>query len=305
MVTGAAGFIGSHLVDALLIRGFQVVALDRRNDTDNLADARRYRQFTFAHADLTRDDPGEWVAGCDTVFHFAAPPEDALTDHLTATSRLLDACEAAGVRRFVYASCASVYGTPGPNRETDPLAPTTAHGQAIQISEQLCLCRGIPTGATMSVAALRYGEVYGPRQHPTALIPRIMRAARTKTPIDLYGDAGHRQPLYVSDAVRAALAAATVEVREAAVNVAGSHTVDLDELVAIVRTVTGLPVPVSGDHQRSDHAGTTVDLFNACFLLGFRPRISLPDGLRRYGMVTADPAKRNASRRRRNAPRWG
>jgi nucleoside-diphosphate-sugar epimerase len=154
------------------------------------------------------------------------------------------------------------------------------------------------------VVALRYGDVYGPRQQPEALIPRMMRAARTRTPIDLYGEAGLRQPLYVSDAVRAALAAATVNVWEAAVNIAGRHTVALDELIDVVHAVTGVTVPTSGGYPQPEPARLTVDLFNAHFVLGYRPRISLPDGLRRYWVATADPATRDAARSRGNAPRW-
>jgi hypothetical protein len=185
----------------------------------------------------------------------------------------------------VFASSTSVYRpTAGPSRETGLLKPRAVQGWTKLASEQMCLARGIPPDATMSVVALRYGHVYGPRQNPAQVIPRILTAVHTGAPVDVFGTpAGPRQFLHVFDAVRAALtAAAATPIREAAVNVAGPQTATTTQLVSLVRNITGVTVHVAPGYPPPVAAADTVDLSEAGRLLGFRPLVGLDEGLRGY-----------------------
>jgi UDP-glucuronate 4-epimerase len=266
LVTGAAGFIASHLVDELLACGYLVRGLDRRcphrDPAANLAAALAHPRFRYLHADLTHDNLEPAVDGCPIVYHFAAPPvlSDIRTVQLGlppadahATANLLHACEDAGVVRLVFASSTSVYRpNPDPSHETELLKPRTVHGWTKLASEQMCLAHGIPSDATMSVVALRYNNVYGPRQNPSQVIPRILAAVHTGAPVDLFGTpAGPPQFLHVFDAVRAALTAAAAPIREAAVNIAGEHTATTAQLVGLVRHLTGVTVHVTPGHPRA------------------------------------------------------
>jgi len=160
VVTGAAGFIASHLVDALLARGHEVIALDRRcfrNDelaAANLARAVECERFRPHKVDLAVADLESLMSGVDTVFHLAAVPGvrgswgsrfgDYVTSNVVATQRVLTACEQAGVRRLVFASSSSVYGTASrPSREGDPTGPVSPYGVTKLAAEHLCLahCR--------------------------------------------------------------------------------------------------------------------------------------------------------------------
>lgn len=145
VVTGAAGFIASHLVDALLARRHEVVALDRRSIYDdrsaaaNLAHAVEYERFRLHTVELATADIDTLIAGADTVFHLAAVPGvrgswgprfgDYVTSNVMATQRVLTACEHAGVRKLVFASSSSVYGSASrPCREGDPTGPISPYG---------------------------------------------------------------------------------------------------------------------------------------------------------------------------------
>jgi nucleoside-diphosphate-sugar epimerase len=227
------------------------------------------------------------------VYHFAAPPvlSDIRSVQLGlpladahATANLLDACHDAGVVRLVFASSTSVYRPrPGPHCETGLLKPRTVHGWTKLASEQMCLAHGIPPDATMSVVALRYNNVYGPRQNPMELIPRILAAVHTGAPVDLFGTpAGPPQFLHVFDAVRAALTAAAAPIREAAVNIAGLQTITVAQLIGLVRHLTGITVHVAPGYPPPDVAADTVDLSEAGRVLGFNPLVGLDEGLHGY-----------------------
>jgi nucleoside-diphosphate-sugar epimerase len=241
VVTGAAGFIASHLVDALLRRGHEVIAADRRSvHNDMLAavnltlsvDHPRLRLHTI---ELVTEDLSHLLTGADTVFHLASVPgvrnswgsrfDDYVTSNIVATHRLLSACEHTGVRRLVYASSSSVYGmSNGPSRETDPTGPISPYGVTKLAAEQLCLAHAGRPDTRLTVAALRYFTVYGPRQRPGMAISQVLLAALTGISVPLYGDGLQRREFtYVDDVVAATLAAATAEV----INVGGGSSVTM------------------------------------------------------------------------------
>jgi nucleoside-diphosphate-sugar epimerase len=310
VVTGAAGFIASHLVDALLAAGHEVIALDRRSVDDdgvaaaNLAQALGHDQLRLHCVDLATDDLHALVAGATTVFHLAglsgvrgswgARFGDYVTANILATNRLLGACEQAGARRLVFASSSSVYGTTrGPSREDDPTGPISPYGVSKLAAEQLCLAHAGREDTALSVAALRYFTVYGPRQRPDMAIGRVLLAALTGIGVPLFGDGRQRREFtYVDDVVAATVAAATAEVTAAVINVGGGSSVSMLDVVEMATAVTGRPVPiVTAATQAGDVAVTEADLSLARRMLGYRPRVGLREGMDRHARwLAAHPA---------------
>ncbi|MEO6082995.1 MAG: NAD-dependent epimerase/dehydratase family protein [Umezawaea sp.] len=301
VVTGAAGFIASHLVDALLARGHEVIAADRRCVDDdmlaaiNLSQAVGHPRLRLRTIELAIEDLDQLVAGADTVFHLAAVPgvrgswgsrfDDYVRSNVVATHRLLSACERAGVRRLVYASSSSVYGTSnGPSRETDPTGPISPYGVTKLAAEQLCLAHAGRPDTRLTVAALRYFTVYGPRQRPGMAISQVLLAALTGVSVPLYGDGLQRREFtYVDDIVAATLAAATADLAAAVINVGGGSSVTMLDLLDLAHRVTGRPVPVvPADPQAGDVAVTEADLTRAHQVLGYRPSVELRDGMARH-----------------------
>ena len=305
LVTGAAGFIGSHLVQALVTHGDTVVALDRRS-------ARFYDQpapsgVHWIEVDLERDDLDAAVAGCDVVFHLAARPGvrsswgddfgDYVAANVTATQRLLEACMLRKVPRLVFASSSSVYGagaggTAAPSMENDEARPMSPYGVTKLAAEQLCLAYGRRKGSPLAVIALRYFTVYGPRQRPDMMLGRAIFAAYSGVPLTLYGDGTQRREFtYVSDVVAATIAASHRHSTDEVINVGGGSSVSVVEALDIVARVTERPVPLNpSGPQAGDVPCTRADLTLAQELLGYRPAVDLAEGVRRQAewMVATD-----------------
>ncbi|GII23695.1 NAD-dependent epimerase/dehydratase family protein [Planosporangium mesophilum] len=302
LVTGAAGFLGSNLVDALLVLGHTVRGLDRRHpDHDptaaaHLARARQHPRFTFVHADLDGHDLSPAVTRCHTVYHLAGPdhpiPEATVTTHVTATANLLVTCDLAHVRRLVYASTTDLYGpTTGYADHTHPARPATVDALATAMAEQLAGSYGRDPHSPLSVVALRYAGIYGPRQPPHHLIARLVAAAHTGAPLELYNTpTGPRRYVYVTDAVRAALAAATAPVTSAVVNISGPDTANLTQLLDTMRDNLGIDVTTAGPPPPRDPATASYDVSAAYRLLGYQPHIRLAEGLRRQLAWSRNPA---------------
>ena len=299
-VTGAAGFIGSTLVDALLGAGHEVTAIDVRGTADplaarNLKAASACDQFRLHTVDLRHADLAAILDGADTVYHLAglggvrgswgARFTDYVAANLTATHRVIDACEQTGVRRLVYASSSSVYGsTAHRSREDDATRPISPYGVTKLAAEQLCLAHAARSGASLSAVALRYFTVYGPRQRPGMAIGQMLAAALTREPVPLFGDGRQRREFtYVDDVVRATIAAAHPAVSHVAINVGGGTSVTMLDVLDLIATVTGSPVPVRHEpDQAGDVLSTSADLTLAEQLLGYRPRVGLHEGLSRH-----------------------
>ncbi|MGW4463013.1 NAD-dependent epimerase/dehydratase family protein [Micromonospora sp. NPDC004704] len=300
LVTGAAGFIGSHLVDALLARGATVVGLDRRPlaehalAEENLAATVGNPRFMPLSLDLAADQLDEAVAGCDTVFHLAARPGvraswgneflDYAQANVLGTHRLLDACVRSGVSRLVYASSSSVYGPADrPSREGDPTCPVSPYGVSKLAAEQLCLAYARRPDSRLSVVALRYFTVYGPRQRPDMAIGRLLFAAYTGFPVTIFGDGRQRREFtYISDVIAATIAAAYIDARHAVVNVGGGESISMLGAIEVASKVTGRRVPVKvTDAQAGDVPATSADLTFAGRLLGYWPTVGLHEGMAR------------------------
>ncbi|MGI5484256.1 NAD-dependent epimerase/dehydratase family protein [Streptomyces lavendofoliae] len=221
VVTGAAGFIGSHLVSALRHSGRNVTGVDRRDMSVHTESgpAPGEGAFEARTGDLATMDLGSCLKGVDLVFHLAALPgvrpswtefPEYLHCNVLATQRLLDACVQAGVGRVVMASSSSVYGGAGGAMHEGMLPrPSSPYGVTKLAAERLALAFAARRDTALSVAALRFFTVYGPGQRPDMFISRMIRAVLLGRPVEVYGDGTQiRDFVYVEDVVRALLLAA-------------------------------------------------------------------------------------------------
>ena len=299
VVTGAAGFIGSHLSEALCASGHQVLGLDCMTDyydpnekKRNLLALALLPGFHFEEIDLRSADLRPFLEGASIIFHQAGQPgvrmswgagfSDYCEHNIKATQRLLEAAKAVATPRFVYASSSSVYGnaTSYPTRETDLPGPNSPYGVTKLAAEHLCALYtanwGLPT------VSLRYFTVYGPRQRPDMAIRRLADAAVTGAPFQLYGDGRQvRDFTFVSDVVSANVAAGCGDVPPGTVvNIAGGSHAVMTDLIDLVGELAGAPVDCqrrpqeAGDVQQT---GGAID--RAHELLGWEPRVSLREGL--------------------------
>lgn len=298
LVTGGAGFIGSHLVEALLRRGDQVRVFDNFSTGryDNLAHVRG--DVDVIEGDLRDADAvRRAVAGVEIVFHQGAlasvqrSVDDPITTHavnVTGTLHVLTAARDAGVRRVVFASSSSVYGdTPTlPKIETQAPQPLSPYAVSKLAGEQYCMAFSVVYG--LPAIALRYFNVFGPRQDPhseyAAVIPRFIdRMVRGIPPI-IYGDGlQSRDFTYIENVVDANLAAADAPADCSAVfNVGAGERTSLLELAAQINHLLGSNLapdhqpPRAGDVR---HSQASIEAIRKT--LGYAPRVSLTEGLAR------------------------
>lgn len=297
LVTGGAGFIGSHIVEALVSRGDRVRVLDNLSTgfLSNLAPFRK--AVEFIEADLVDEEAvARAVQGVDCVFHEAAlasvplSVEHPLKTHAacaTGTVTLLDAARRAGVRRVVYASSSAVYGDrpTSPKRETDLPAPISAYGAAKLSAEYYC--GAFAATFPVQTVALRYFNVFGPRQDPknpyAAVIPIFITAILADRSPVIFGDGTQsRDFTYVGDVARANLLAADAPAAANQVmNVATGRSINLLELLAGLNEVMGARIkPAFAPPRPGDIYESTADITLARKLLGYEPCVSLIDGLR-------------------------
>jgi nucleoside-diphosphate-sugar epimerase len=298
LVTGVAGFIGSHLAERLVARGLEVVGVDAFTDyypraikEANIAALRGSRSFTLVETDLAVADLGPLLDGVDAVVHLAAQAgvraswgasfATYLDCNIRATQRLLEAARTRTISKFVYASSSSVYGeTPElPMRESGRTLPVSPYGVTKLAAENLAVLYhrsfGVPT------VSLRYFTVYGPRQRPDMAFHRFIRAGLAGAPVEVFGDGGQtRDFTFVSDVVDATEAALMTGPPGEVINVAGGSRVTLNHALSIIEAA--LERPVRREHRApasGDVTDTLADNRKAADLLGFRPRVGLEEGL--------------------------
>ena len=312
LVTGAAGFIGSHLTGALLDRGAEVVGLDcltdyyARSIKESNLDVNRGRSgFRFVEARLQDAAGGDLLDGVTHVFHLAAQAgvrkswgRDFRTyteNNVEATQLLLEACVGRPIERMVYASSSSLYGdnVTIPMREDALPQPVSPYGVTKLAAEQLCYLYW--ANHRMPITSVRYFTVYGPRQRPDMAFHRFIRAAMHGEPITLYGDGEQtRDFTFVSDAVAATMAAAERGVPGRAYNIGGGSRVSVNHVLQLVERVVGRPVTVRREPaQKGDMRDTYADTSLARTDLGFVPRVTLEEGLEaEYRWLSTTPALR-------------
>lgn len=297
LVTGGAGFIGSHLVEGLLQQGFGVRVLDdfSSGHEENLASVRE--RIELLHGDVRDADAlARAVAGADVVFHQAAiasvprsvaEPFETHDVNLNGTVRVLEAARGAGVRRVVFAASAAIYGEGGELPKHEEMPPAAASPYALQKYAGECYCAFFSHFHGLETVSLRYFNVYGPRQSPgsayASVIPLFVEACLHGEMARIDGDGEQtRDFVFVGDVVRANLLAADAPgVSGTTINVASGRSTSVNELLMTIQDITGIHVPPKHSEARpGDVRHSLADVARARDLLGFESQTTLQEGLR-------------------------
>ena len=298
LVTGGAGFIGSHIATALVERGDQVRILDNLS-TGHLSNLSHLQgKIEFIQADLNDSAKvNEAVRGVDCVFHDAAlasvprsveHPLDTNASCVTGTLNLLDLSRKAGVRRLVYAASSSAYGDQptSSKRETDLPAPLSPYGAAKLAAE--FYCKAFTATYGFETVSIRYFNVFGPRQDPnsqySAVIPLFITAMLAGRRPTIYGDGGQsRDFTYIANVVHGNLLAADApEVAGRVFNVANGRQTSLLELITALNELLGTKIePIFAPSRVGDVRESLADITQARKYLKYEPQVDFADGLRR------------------------
>jgi len=299
LVTGAAGFIGSHLSRRLLREGAHVIAVDSFTDfyprwikEHNLSPFAGDRNFEFLPQDLLELDLEKILGRVDVVYHLAAQAGVRsswgenfavyIQNNIQSTQRLLEGAKGKPLHRLIYASSSSVYGlTPTlPMSEKSLPYPLSPYGVTKLAAEQLCFLYfqnyGVPA------VALRFFTVYGPGQRPDMAFHKFFQAIAAGRPIAVFGDGEQtRDFTYVDDIVEACFSAGQLGCRGEVYNIGGGHRERLKDLFPVLEETCGKKVEVvQEERQKGDVADTFADIQKARLDLGYAPRTALKEGLR-------------------------
>jgi UDP-glucose 4-epimerase len=299
IVTGAAGFIGSHLSESLVTAGHEVTGIDvftdyypRERKEHNLAKLRTNSRFTLLETALSDVDWPRALDGVTWIFHLAAQAgvrkswgrdfHVYTVNNVEGTQILLEACKGRPIERLVYASSSSVYGddVPLPMREDARPQPVSPYGVTKLSAEQLCHLYCV--NYHVPAVSMRYFTVYGPRQRPDMGFHRFFLAAMRNEPVTVFGDGRQtRDFTFVSDAVCATIAASTRGTPGGVYNIGGGSRVELLDVFELIGRVTGRPLRLHmTEPQAGDMRDTYADTARARTDLGFAPSVTLEQGLR-------------------------
>ncbi len=304
LITGAAGFIGSSLCEALLAQGHSVVGVDAFNQTYdpqlkrwNLTQCLADTRFELIQADILDEHEIQELlvsASPDAVIHLAAlagvrpsilNPVLYQRVNVEGTTNVLEATRRAGIKRFVFGSSSSVYGerTETPFRETDPVDHPVSPYAATKKAGEL-LCHTYHHLFDMEIDCLRFFTVYGPRQRPEMAIYKFADAMLDNRTITLYGDGSSaRDYTYITDIVDGVISALDNPAGYRVMNLGGAHVVPLKVLVRSIADVWGCtPTLAYLPNQAGDVSITSADVQRAQTALGFEPKVNLSQGLERF-----------------------
>jgi nucleoside-diphosphate-sugar epimerase len=298
LITGVAGFIGSHLAEKLLQAGHEVLGVDKFLDNyprefkdSNLAFIARHSQFTFLNQDLLASDLKNLMSGVNYVFHLAGQPGVRSSwgrdfakyseNNLMATQMLLEAAKELKLAKFVYTSTSSVYGDTDdlPMREEGRTRPVSPYGVSKLAAEHLCYLYwqafGVPT------VSVRLFTAYGPRQRPDMSFHIFMRALTRGDEVPLYDDGEQtRDFTFCSDIVNGIVAGALYPGSGDVFNLGGGTETSLLGAIAMIEKITGLKAKLKRfDRQKGDVRHTHASIEAAKGKLGYAPRVRLEEGL--------------------------
>ncbi len=299
VVTGAAGFIGSHLSERLLAQGHDVLGIDSFTDyysraakARNLETARRDRRFTFSDVDLAEDDLLPAIEGAEVVYHLAGRPgvraammqfDQYWRENVVATHRLLEAVKDHDLKCLVYAGSSSVYGDAEvfPTAETALPAPLSPYGVTKLAGEHLSYVYW--KNFQVPAVRLRYFSVYGPRMRPDLMLSRAMQAMHEGSTFDVYGDGEQtREFTYVADAVEGTILVAERGTPGELYNLGGGSSVTVNHALDLLAETAGMELKRRHvERQAADHRNAGASITRARMKLGWEPRTSLRDGLAR------------------------
>ena len=297
LVTGCAGFIGSHLVEGLLKEGYEVKGIDTFTDyysraikEENIARAIKNKSFSFIEEDITQM---KIFPDADYVFHLAAQAgvraswgkdfEIYIRDNVLATQKLLEFYKQKRIKKFVFASSSSVYGDAElPMKEDSLLKPVSPYGVTKLAAENLCYlyCKtyNIPT------VSLRYFTVYGPRQRPDMAIHKFVRAILRGEEIVVFGDGRQtRDFTFIDDVLDATILAANNDAVGEVFNVGGGNRISVNDLIKQIGELVGKKAGIKHvERQKGDAKDTLADITKTTKLIKWAPKIKIEEGLRRY-----------------------
>jgi UDP-glucose 4-epimerase len=299
LVTGAAGFIGSHLCKKLLRDGAHIVALDAFTDfyarsikENNIRDLIRHPHFQFIAADILDQDLDKIMEKADIVYHFAAQPGVRTSwgsnfsiytkNNIDATQKLLEAARKTKLKKFIYASSSSVYGLSPqlPMKETSALHPYSPYGVTKLAAENLCFLYhknyGIPC------VALRFFTVYGPGQRPDMAFHKFFKSILKDEEITIFGDGQQtRDFTFIDDIISANLSSIENGRAGENYNLGGGTRVKLSDIIPILEDITQKTVKIRyAQGQKGDVQHTYADIRKAKKDLQYSPECPLEEGLR-------------------------
>jgi UDP-glucuronate 4-epimerase len=298
VVTGVAGFIGSHLAEALLRRGDSVIGVDSFTDyyaralkLANVEGVASLPKFELREADLALERLDQLVAGVDGVFHLAAQPgvrgswgesfEIYVRQNVTVTQKVFEAAAEAGAR-VVYASSSSVYGDAAtyPTPESTTPAPISPYGVTKLCCEHLA--GAYRASAGLDAVGLRYFTVYGPRQRPDMAFTKLVNALRDGEPFSLFGDGSQsRDVTYVADAVSATMAVMDKCAAHGVYNVGGGSETKLNDVIALLEDASGRHLDLTRmDTAKGDVRRTAADTTRIRSDIGWTPTVDVSVGIR-------------------------
>ena len=298
VVTGCAGFVGSHLSEALLARGFQVTGIDSVTDyydarptRQNLEQALNHRDFQLLEQDIL--SLAEFPR-TDYRFPLAAQPgvrasegtsfEVYVRNNVLATQKLLEYYKDRGLAKLAYASSSSVYGDcPDlPMKENSLLKPVSPYGVTKLAAENLCYLYYKTYG--LPAVSLRYFTVYGPRQRPDMAINKMVRAVFAGDEITVFGDGTQTGDFtYVADAVEATITAAQNGPAGEVFNTGGGSRITVNELIGKIESIAGKKARLKSiEEQKGDVRDTLAEVSKAGRVLHWQPAVGIDRGLERY-----------------------
>ena len=295
-VTGACGFIGSHLTKQLIERGFHVVGVDCLDDNlysrsvkeSRLKALKQLSNFDFANINIATDDLDSSISDSKFVFNLAAIPGQVLSwklfdkyveSNILGTKKVIDSCIRNKVTKIIHASTSSVYGKFAVGDELQDTKPISPYGITKLAAENLLFA--LTSSNNLDFTILRYFSVYGPGQRPDMAIQKFLTAIKMGQEINITGDGTQKRDItYVQDVVEATISASSITEKKQIFNISGGKQFTLNQIIDECFNVSGLKSKINYvDRPIGDQEETFGDISKAQKLLGFNPTFDIKTGL--------------------------